>query len=107
VEGDRKTNCRLFANNEVQYYGHENDYTHLLSPGENATYAGHVGGNASNIVLRDMEVYVNVTAGEDLCLGIKTSNKRNSGERSTNDNAGWFKVDFFRIDRIGHAASHH
>jgi hypothetical protein len=100
VEADKKTNCRLFANKNVQYYGYESDYTNLLTEGEQATYAGYAGGNTSSIVLRDMEVYVNIAEGEDLSLGIKTSNKRNNGVRSTSDNAGWFKVDFFRIEKV-------
>lgn len=100
VEVDKKTSCRLFANNNVQYYGTESDYTNLLTPGENATYAGYAGGNTSSIVLRDMEVYVTIAEGEDLSLGIKTGNKRNNGVRSTSDNAGWFKVDYFRISKI-------
>lgn len=100
VEADKKTNCRLFANNNVQYYGYESDYTNLLTQGENATYAGYAGGNTSSIVLRDMEVYVTIADGEDLSLGIKTGNMRNNGVRSTSDNAGWFKVDYFRIEKV-------
>jgi hypothetical protein len=65
------------------------------------TYAGYAGGSTNDFVLRDMEVMVDVAQGEDLTIGIKTGNKRNNGVRSTNDNAGWFKVDFFRIHRVG------
>lgn len=101
VEVNKKTNCRLFANSNVQYYGTENDYTNLLTPDEVNTYAGYAGGNTTDFVLRDMEVEVEVGEGEDLTIGIKTGNQRNNGVRSTNDNAGWFKVDFFRIHRIG------
>ena len=101
VEVNKKTNCRLFANNKVQYYGTENDYTNLLTPDEVNTYAGYAGGNTTDFVLRDMEVEVEVGEGEDLTIGIKTGNQHNNGVRSTNDNAGWFKVDFFRIHRIG------
>jgi len=99
VESDKKTNCRLFANQNVQYYGYESDYTNLLTPGETNTYAGYAGGSTEDFVLRDMEVYVTIAEGEDLSLGIKTGNKRNNGVRSTSDNAGWFKVDFFRIHK--------
>jgi len=99
VEVNKKTNCRLFANQNVQYYGYESDYTNLLTPGENNTYAGYAGGSTDNFVLRDMEVTVEVAPGEDLTIGIKTGNKRNNGVSSTSDNAGWFKVDFFRIHR--------
>ena len=101
VEVNKKTNCRLFANNNVQYYGYESDYTNLLTEGEVNTYAGYAGGSTNDFVLRDMEVMVDVAQGEDLTIGIKTGNKRNNGVRSTNDNAGWFKVDFFRIHRVG------
>ena len=99
VENSKKTTCRLFANNNVQYYGYESDYTNLLTPGEINTYAGYAGGGTENIVLRDMEVYVTVAEGEDLTLGIKTSNRKNDGS-SASDNAGWFKVDYFHIERV-------
>lgn len=99
VEVAKKTSCRLFANNYVQYYGYESDYTNLLTPGEINSYAGHAGLETSNITLQDMEVYVTVAEGEDLEFGIKTGNKKNDGSTAT-DNAGWFKVDYFRIDRV-------
>jgi hypothetical protein len=47
-----------------------------------------------------MDVNITISEGEDLTIGIKTSNKRNNGQRSTTDNAGWFKVDYFRIHKI-------
>ena len=100
VEVNKKTNCRLFANQNVQYYGYDYDYTNLLTPGEVNTYAGYAGGSTDNFELRDMEVTVDVAEGEDLTIGIKTSNQRNNGVRSTSDNAGWFKVDFFRIHKM-------
>ena len=99
VEVGKKTSCRLFANNYVQYYGYESDYTNLLTPGEINSYAGYAGLESSNITLRDMQVYVTVGEGEDLEFGIKTGNKKNDGSTAT-DNAGWFKVDYFRIDRV-------
>ena len=100
VEVAKKTSCRLFANNNVQYYGTESDYTNLLTPGEINTYAGYAGGNTADVILKDMEVTVTVGEGEDLTIGIKTGNKKNNGSVSTNDNAGWFKVDYFRIHRL-------
>lgn len=99
VEVAKKTSCRLFANNYVQYYGTEADYTTLLTTGEINTYAGYAGGSTDNIILRDMEVEVEVGQGEDLTIGIKTGNRKNNGTVAT-DNAGWFKVDFFRIHRL-------
>ena len=105
VENGKKTNCRLFANQNVQYYGYASDYTNLLTPGEVNTYAGYAGGNTDQFELKDMEVTVEVAQGEDLTIGIKTGNMNNNGVRSTNDNAGWFKVDFFRIHRISETTS--
>lgn len=99
VENGKKTNCRLFANNNVQYYGYDYDYTNLLTPGEINTYANYTGGNTTDFVLKDMEVEVELAEGEDLTIGIKTGNKKNNGQVAT-DNAGWFKVDFFRIHRL-------
>ena len=99
VENSKKTNCRLFANKYVQYYGYESDYTNLLQPDEINSYAGYAGGDANAVTLRDMEVYVTVAEGEDLSFGIKTSNKKNDGSNAS-DNAGWFKVDYFRIQRV-------
>lgn len=99
VEVAKKTSCRLFANDCVQYYGTESDYTNLLTPGEHNTYAGYAGGNTSDVVLRDMYVDVTVLPGEDLTIGIRTGNRKNNGTVAT-DNAGWFKVDFFRIHKL-------
>lgn len=102
VENSKKTNCRLFANKNVQYYGYESDYTNLLDPAEINTYAGYAGGTTENIVLRDMEVYVTVAEGEDLTIGIKSSNRKNDGTKAS-DNSGWFKVDYFHIERVSEA----
>ena len=99
VENNKKTNCRMFANKHVQYYGSEGDYTNLLTPGEVNTYAGYAGGSASSMVLRPMEVSVTLAKGENLTIGIKSSNRLNNGRQAT-DNAGWFKVDYFRITPV-------
>ena len=99
VEENKKTNCRLFANNQVQYYGYESDYTTLLTDGEEATYAGFAGGNTSPFILRPLQVQVTLAEGEDLSLGIKTSCRRNNGQNST-DNSGWFKVDNFHLYKV-------
>lgn len=94
-----KGTCRLFANNNVQYYGYESDYRNILTPGETNTYANYAGGANNNFTLRDMSVVVYINEGEDLKVGIKSSNKKANGSAAT-DNTGWFKVDNFRIDRL-------
>lgn len=106
VEVNKKDNCRLFAHANpaqggerqtvVQYYGYESDYTNLLSPDEEATYAGFAGGSSGNFILRPLRVEIDLNDGEALTLGIRSGNRRNNGTHST-DNAGWFKVDDFHV----------
>ena len=96
VEVNKKTSCRLFANNVVQYYGTEADYTNLLTPDEEVSYAGFAGGNTNPFILRPLSVTIELADGEDLTVGIHTGNRRNNGQTAT-DNAGWFKVDNFRV----------
>jgi hypothetical protein len=108
VEVNKKTCCRLFAtvtnaagevtSDVVQYYGYESDYTNLLTEGEQVSYAGFAGGNTSPLILRPLAVTVDLKDGDNLTVGIKTGNRRNNGQRAT-DNAGWFKVDHFRLFR--------
>lgn len=99
VENGMKTNCRLFANNNVQYYGYESDYTYILTPGEINSYAGYAGGTGDNFLLREMAVVTYIAEGDSLTVGIRSSNRNNNGRPATN-NAGWFKVDNFRIDKL-------
>ena len=99
-KGDLGT-CRLFANNNVQYFGKESDYAQNLVEGENATFAGHIGTSGSTFILEEMEVTVSIEEGEDLSLGIRTSCMKPDGTQATSsESTGWFKVDHFRIERI-------
>lgn len=100
VEVAKKNNCRLFANNEVQYFGYDTDYTNLLADGENATYAGYPGGENNKFVLRNLHVRVKVGEGEPLKLGVRSSCLKNDGTKAR-DNAGWFKLDEFRLFYLG------
>lgn len=100
VEANKKNSCRLFANNVVQYYGYDSDYSNLLFSGEDVSYAGWAGGNTNPLILMPVSVTLDLEDGEDLTVGIHTGNKRNNGQTST-DNAGWFKVDHFRIYKEG------
>jgi len=89
---------RLFANQNVQYYGKQTDYVSNLTDGEVNTFAGYSG--TSTASLKDMQVVVTIAEGEDLTLGIRTSNQKSDGTRATSssDNTGWFKCDYFRIE---------
>ena len=98
---DKLGTCRLFANDKVQYYGKESDYvSSVFTSGETQTFANYVGSGDGRMILKPMEVIVTVTEGEDLNLGIRTSNHRADGSRVTSNNHGCFKVDHFRIQRI-------
>lgn len=93
------TNQRLFANNKSQYYGTENDYGDNIDSSEDYTFAGHAFGakDGSKAKLYEMAVKVELTENEPLTVGIKSSNLLANGQKATN-NAGWFKVDDFRIE---------
>ncbi len=93
--------CRLFANNNVQYFGKESDYARNLTEGETATFAGHRGTSGSTFILQEMEVTVNIEEGESLSLGIRTSCLKPDGTQATSsESTGWFKVDHFSIERV-------
>ena len=99
-EGDLGT-CRLFANNDVQYFGKEGDYTMNLTEGETATFAGHRGTSGTSFILQEMQVMTDIEAGESLTIGIRTSCLKPDGtQASSSESTGWFKVDHFRIERV-------
>ena len=99
VDNGLKGNCRLFANNAVQYYGYEDDYSRILDPKEISTFAGYGDYYGYLPILMDMAVIAHVEKGEDLKVGIRSGNQRSDGTRADN-NTGWFKVDNFRITRL-------
>ena len=91
---------RLFANDQVQYYGMEQDYSNNLTAGENNTFAGYVGGINGNFLLQDMFVYVDVAEGQSLRLGIRADGRQGDGTMHPEQKNGWFKVDYFRIHQV-------
>lgn len=97
------TNVRLFANNNVQYYGNQTDYGLNLSANETNTFAGYTGSPNTSASLKEMAVNVIIGNGESLKLGIRSGNLKSDGTLAT-DNSGWFKVDYFRLERnVGQA----
>ena len=101
TQTDKMANCRLFANKNVQYYGKESDYlSSMLTSDETNTFAGYSPSGSGKMTLHPMAVMVTLKDGESLKLGIRTSNFKADGTRSTNDSHGWFKVDHFRLQRI-------
>lgn len=101
VPQDRLTTQRLFANKYVKYFGKESDYPTNLTAGEINSFAGYTddAGNGTNIVLEDVALKFNLVTGEDLKLGVRSSNKYGDGTVAT-DNSGWFKVDYFRLELV-------
>jgi len=98
---DKLGTCRLFANDNVQYYGKEDDYVYdVFTTSEKRTFANYVGSGDGRMILKPMEVIVTVAEGEDLKIGIRTSNHRADGSRVTSNNHGCFKVDHFRLQKI-------
>ena len=101
TQKDKMANCRLFANKNVQYYGLESDYpAAMLTSGEVNTFAGYGPSGSGKMTLQPMSVMVTLQDGESLKLGIRSSNFKADGSRSTGDSHGWFKVDHFRLQRI-------
>jgi len=90
------TTQRLFANNNVQYLGYETDYDKNLTEGEINSYANLA--TTYEYLLQEMEADVILGKGENLKLGVRTSNMKPDGSRETSDNHGWFKVDHFRLE---------
>lgn len=92
------TNVRLFANNNVQYYGYQADYDQNLSVGEANAFAGYTGSPNNSASLKELAVNVTINTGEALKFGIRSSNVKANGTSAT-DNSGWFKVDNFHLKR--------
>jgi hypothetical protein len=101
--GNKKNNQRVFANNNVQYYGSLSDYESNRVSGENYTFAGHTLFSESK--LEKMTVYVTINDNEPLKIGVRTSNKLGDGTVVA-QSSPMFKADYFRLTKIdsGNAA---
>ena len=92
---------RLFANNEVQYYGSPHDYENNLTPGENNTFASYISEAVDGKSMQELSVVVTVEEGEDLTLGIRSGSIKGDGTQVTGQNrTGKFRVDYFRIEYL-------
>ncbi len=100
VRSDRRTTQRLFANQRVQYYGPETNYTKAqMTAGETATFAGWA---AANDELKDMVVYTSIGEDESLKFGIRTGGKKMDGTMAADNGTiyGCFKADYFRLTKL-------
>ena len=92
---------RLFANNEVQYYGSPHDYENNLTPGENNTFASYISEAVDGKSMQELSVIVTVEEGEDLTLGVRSGSIKGDGTQVTGQNrTGKFRVDYFRIEYL-------
>ena len=95
---------RLFANNEVQYYGSIHDYEQNLTPGENNSFASYISEAVDGKSMQELSVTVTVEEGEDLTLGVRSGSIKGDGTQVTGTNrTGKFRVDYFRIERLSEA----
>jgi len=97
---NKMTTQRLFANENVQYYGKSTDYVSNLTTGETNSFAEY---SPSVNALKEMVVYTTIAAGQPLKIGIRTGGKLSNGsfaDGSFVPMAGWFKVDYFRLTKI-------
>lgn len=96
---------RLFANNEVQYFGAAQSYEHNLTPGERNSFAAYIPEAVDGKSLQELSVVVNIDEGEDLQLGIRSGSLKGDGTQPTGTNrTGKFRVDNFRIERLSASA---
>jgi hypothetical protein len=100
VRSDRRTTQRLFANQRVQYYGPETNYTKAqMTAGETATFAGWAAGNDE---LKDLVVYTTIGEEESLKFGIRTGGKKMDATMAGDNSTiyGCFKADYFRVTKL-------
>jgi hypothetical protein len=95
--GAKKNDQRLFANNNVQYYGNSSDYANNLVAGEKYTFAGHT--LYADNDLEEMTVYCSINDNDSLKIGVRTSNKSANGTIQR-QNSPMFKADYFRLTKL-------
>lgn len=98
-ETGKRGSCRFFANDHVQWYSGKSNYNKILHEGEINSYGDWKSGYNTYTFLHPMRIILAVHEGEDLTVGIKTSNVTNDGAQT--DENGWFKVDHFTVRRLG------
>lgn len=92
---------RLFADNNVAYFGAQADYkASVFKDNENNSFAGHVGTSDYN-TLQNMTVDFTTTTDGDVSIGIRTSNQRPDGSYDTSGETGTFRVDYFQLYALG------
>jgi uncharacterized protein YjdB len=100
VAGNRFTTQRLFANQNVQFFGTEAAYPEdMRTPGEIYTCAGYSPEGFD--VMKELTVYVTLGEEDSLKIGIRSGNPNNVFPSATGDNmVGAFKMDYFRLTKL-------
>ena len=92
---------RLFANNEVQYYGSSHTYEQNQTAGERPSFASYISEAVDGKSMQELSVCVTVEQGEDLTIGVRSGSLKGDGTQPVGANrTGKFRVDYFRIERI-------
>ena len=104
--GSRRTTQRLFGNLNSTYFGYEYDYDlSLLDNSEVYDFAG-LEEPVTDTEMQAMQVRAYVYDGK-LTFGLRTDGNVAAALRSSSNSAGgdgWFKVDNFRIEKVGYTA---
>jgi hypothetical protein len=97
------TSQRLFANQNVQFYGKEADYETNKTEGEIYSYAGYA--PEGQDTGKGLKVYVTVSEDDSLKLGLRGGSKKGDGTIPTGNLPGWFKFDYFTLTKIDPAVA--
>jgi len=93
------TSQRLFANQNVQFFGNEADYELNKTPGEIYSYAGYAPTGENDG--KGLKVYVTIADGDSLKIGLRGGSYKGDGNlASTNNLPGWFKLDYFTLAKV-------
>lgn len=97
-KNDKRVSQRLFANNNVQYFGPDYKYVENKTAGENNSFAGYP--EFAETILKEMAVYVTIANGEALKIGLRTNNMEGDGDITSTQKSPLFKMDYFRLVKI-------
>lgn len=93
------TSQRLFANQNVQFYGKETDYETNKTAGEIYSYACYTPTGENDG--KGLKVYVTISESDSLKLGLRGGSYKGNGDlASTSNLPGWFKFDYFTLTKI-------
>ncbi len=93
----KRVSQRLFANNNVQYFGPYYKYAENKTASENNSFAGYPEFFETN--LKEMAVYATIGTGQSLKIGIRTNSMEGDGDIAT-QSSPMFKMDYFRLVKI-------